>query len=67
MVNSHGRRVGGFGFDVVFHALTGGRSVSIPRSDLARMIDDKIDARYETIFGDGAHLRDGPMPISRQP
>lgn len=51
LVDSLGRRVGGFGVDV-FRALTGGRYVSLPRGDLARMIYHKIDGRYETIFGD---------------
>ena len=51
LVNSLGKRVGGFGVDV-FRALTGGRYVSLPRGDLARMIYHKIDGRCETIFAD---------------
>jgi 2-polyprenyl-6-methoxyphenol hydroxylase-like FAD-dependent oxidoreductase len=50
-VDDRGRRVGGFGVDV-FRALTGGRYVSLPRSELAKLIFDRTDGRCETIFGD---------------
>ncbi|MGH6796055.1 MAG: FAD-binding domain [Methylocella sp.] len=50
-VNAKGRRVGGFGVDV-FRSLTGDRYVSIARSDLAKLIYQKIDGRYEAIFDD---------------
>ncbi len=50
-VNAEGRREGGFGVDI-FRSLTGGRFVSIARSDLAKLIYHKIDGRHETIFGD---------------
>jgi 2-polyprenyl-6-methoxyphenol hydroxylase-like FAD-dependent oxidoreductase len=50
-VNAEGRRVGGFGVDV-FRSLTGGRYVSIARSDLAKLIYHMIDGQCETIFGD---------------
>lgn len=50
-VNAEGRREGGFGVDI-FRSLTGGRFVSIARSDLAKLIYHKIAGRYETIFGD---------------
>jgi 2-polyprenyl-6-methoxyphenol hydroxylase-like FAD-dependent oxidoreductase len=51
LVNSRGRRSGGFKIDV-FRAVTRGRYVSIPRSDLAKNICHKIEGRCETIFGD---------------
>jgi 2-polyprenyl-6-methoxyphenol hydroxylase-like FAD-dependent oxidoreductase len=50
-VDARGRRVGGFGVDV-FRSLTGGRYVSLPRGDLARLIYRKIEGHHETIFGD---------------
>jgi 2-polyprenyl-6-methoxyphenol hydroxylase-like FAD-dependent oxidoreductase len=50
-VDDRGRRVGGFAVDV-FRALTGGRYVSLPRGDLAKLIYDKIEGRCETLFGD---------------
>jgi 2-polyprenyl-6-methoxyphenol hydroxylase-like FAD-dependent oxidoreductase len=50
-VNAEGRREGGFGVDL-FRSLTGGRYVSIARSDLAKLIYHKIDGQSETIFGD---------------
>ena len=51
VVNSHGRRVGGFDVDI-FRQLTRGRYVSIPRSSLSRLIYRKIEGRHEVIFGD---------------
>jgi 2-polyprenyl-6-methoxyphenol hydroxylase-like FAD-dependent oxidoreductase len=51
LVNVHGRRVGGFSGDV-FRRLTNGRYVSIARSELARLLFEKIEGRCETIFGD---------------
>lgn len=51
LVNGRGRRVGGF--DVgLFRAVTRGRYVSIPRSDLAKIIYRKVQGHCETIFGD---------------
>jgi len=50
-VDTKGRRVGGFGTDI-FRSLAGGRFVSLARGDLAKLIYNKIDGRYETIFGD---------------
>jgi 2-polyprenyl-6-methoxyphenol hydroxylase-like FAD-dependent oxidoreductase len=50
-VDTKGRRVGGFGADI-FRSLTGGRFVSLARGDLAKLIYNKIDRRYETMFGD---------------
>ena len=51
LVDTHGRRVGGFSADV-FRRLTNGRYVSIARSELARLLFGKIEGRCETIFGD---------------
>ncbi len=51
LVNGCGRRVGGFKVEV-FRAITQGRYVSIPRSDLAKNIFRKIEGRCETIFDD---------------
>ena len=52
IVDTKGKRVGGFGVDV-FRKLTGGRYVSIARADLAKLIYQKIEHSFETIFGDG--------------
>ena len=51
MVDHNGRRVGGFDA-TVFARLTGGRYVSLQRSDLARLIFERLEGRCETIFGD---------------
>ena len=50
-VDRHGRPVGGFGVDI-FRKLTGGRYVSLQRSDLAALLYHKIGDRCEAIFGD---------------
>ena len=60
LVNECGRRVGGFKLDA-FRTATRGRYVSIPRSDLARIIHQKIEGRCETIFGDSIRaMEQGP-------
>lgn len=51
ILNARGRRIGGFNADV-FRAATLGRFVTISRSDLARIIYQKLEGRCETIFGD---------------
>jgi 2-polyprenyl-6-methoxyphenol hydroxylase-like FAD-dependent oxidoreductase len=51
LVDARGRRIAGFGANV-FRELTGGRYVSLPRSELSRLIHGKIDGRCETIFDD---------------
>ncbi len=51
IVDTKGKRVGGFGVDV-FRKLTGGRYVSIARADLAKLIYQKIERSFETVFGD---------------
>jgi 2-polyprenyl-6-methoxyphenol hydroxylase-like FAD-dependent oxidoreductase len=51
IVNSRGRRIGGFDVDI-FRAATHGRYVTIARSDLARNIYQKVEGHCETVFGD---------------
>jgi len=51
IVGRQGQRVGGFGVEV-FRELTGGRYVSIARSELAELLFDSIVGRCETLFGD---------------
>jgi 2-polyprenyl-6-methoxyphenol hydroxylase-like FAD-dependent oxidoreductase len=48
LVNSEGKRVGGFDVDV-FRRLTDGRYVSLPRGDLAALIYDLIKDRHECL------------------
>jgi 2-polyprenyl-6-methoxyphenol hydroxylase-like FAD-dependent oxidoreductase len=50
-VDRGGRCVGGFGVDV-FRRLTGGRYLTIARSDLAQSIYRAVEGRCEAIFGD---------------
>jgi 2-polyprenyl-6-methoxyphenol hydroxylase-like FAD-dependent oxidoreductase len=52
LVDDRGRRVGGFDA-AVFRELTGGRYVSLARSELARLLYEKIEGRCEVLFGDG--------------
>jgi 2-polyprenyl-6-methoxyphenol hydroxylase-like FAD-dependent oxidoreductase len=51
IINEAGRRVAGFG-TAVFSELTGGRYVTLPRSDLSRFLLAKVRNNIETIFGD---------------
>ncbi len=51
VVDRRGRRIAGFGTRV-FSDVTGGRFVTVSRSDLSRLIFDKIGGATETIFGD---------------
>ena len=51
IVDDHGRRVAGFG-TTVFEELTGGRFVTIGRSDLSRLLFDRARVGTETLFGD---------------
>ncbi len=51
LVDEEGHRVGGFGVEVM-RELTGGRYVSIARSELAQLLFEKIEGRCETLFGD---------------
>jgi 2-polyprenyl-6-methoxyphenol hydroxylase-like FAD-dependent oxidoreductase len=50
-VDDHGRRVGGFGVDV-FRKLTGGRYITLPRSELGEAIYHAIEGRSEFLFDD---------------
>ena len=51
IVDDSGRRAAGFGIKV-FDDLTGGRYVTLGRSDLSRLLFDKIKSEAEVIFGD---------------
>lgn len=51
LVNDRGSRRAGFGIDALRDA-TGGRFVSLPRSDLASIIFDTVKDRVEPIFGE---------------
>jgi 2-polyprenyl-6-methoxyphenol hydroxylase-like FAD-dependent oxidoreductase len=51
IVDGRGRRAAGFGIDV-FNELTGGRFVTLRRSDLSRLLFDRIERHTEFIFGD---------------
>ena len=50
IVNDRGKRVAGFGTRV-FRDLTGGRFVTLGRSDLSRLLFEKIKRTTEVIFG----------------
>jgi 2-polyprenyl-6-methoxyphenol hydroxylase-like FAD-dependent oxidoreductase len=52
LVDTRGRRVAGFGAKV-FRDLTGGRYISLPRSELSRLIFKRIEGRCEALFGNG--------------
>ena len=51
IVDDRGERVAGFGVNV-FNELTGGRFVTLRRSDLSRLLVEKIKGQAEVIFGD---------------
>ncbi|HUO00197.1 MAG TPA: FAD-binding domain [Bradyrhizobium sp.] len=51
IVDDAGRRLAGFGARV-FDELTSGRYVTLQRSDLSRLLFNKIAGRVENIFGD---------------
>ena len=51
IVDDRGERVAGFG-TTVFRELTGGRFVTLRRSDLSRLLFEKIRGGTEVIFGD---------------
>src|SRR5579871_54979 len=51
IVDDAGRRIAGFGTRV-FSELTGGRYVTLQRSDLSRLLFEKVSGRIETIFGE---------------
>ena len=51
IVDNRNKRVAGFGIKVL-RELTGGRFVTLGRSDLSRLLFEKIKATTEVIFGD---------------
>jgi 2-polyprenyl-6-methoxyphenol hydroxylase-like FAD-dependent oxidoreductase len=51
VVGDDGRRLAGFGTRVLSE-LTGGRYVTLRRSDLSRLLIEKVKGRVEIIFGD---------------
>jgi 2-polyprenyl-6-methoxyphenol hydroxylase-like FAD-dependent oxidoreductase len=51
IVGDQGERVSGFGINVL-NELTGGRFVTLRRSDLSRLLVEKIKDQAEVIFGD---------------
>jgi len=51
IVDDRGRRLSGFGVQV-FRELTGGRYITLGRSDLSKLIYDRISRSCEIIFGD---------------
>jgi 2-polyprenyl-6-methoxyphenol hydroxylase-like FAD-dependent oxidoreductase len=51
IVSGRGERLSGFGTKV-FRELTGGRFVTLRRSDLSRLLYDRIETTTEVIFGD---------------
>jgi 2-polyprenyl-6-methoxyphenol hydroxylase-like FAD-dependent oxidoreductase len=51
VVDDHGRRVAGFGAKV-FRELTGGRYVTVARSELSRLLFEKSAGTAEVVFGD---------------
>jgi 2-polyprenyl-6-methoxyphenol hydroxylase-like FAD-dependent oxidoreductase len=51
IVDDCGRRLSGFGVQV-FRELTGGRYITLGRSDLSKLIYDRISRSCEIIFGD---------------
>lgn len=51
IVDDRGERVAGFGTKI-FRELTGGRFVTLGRSDLSRLLFEKIRGTTEVIFGD---------------
>src|SRR5262249_31947169 len=51
IVDENGKRIAGFGTRV-FRELTGGRFVTLGRSDLSRLLFGKVSGVTETIFSD---------------
>lgn len=64
IVGGDGQKVSGFSAEV-FERFTGGRYVSLPRSDLARAIADELDERTELVFGDEiTAIEEGPHDVT---
>lgn len=51
ILNDKGRPAAGFGAEI-FSELTGGRYVTLQRSDLSRLLFEKLGGKVESIFGD---------------
>jgi 2-polyprenyl-6-methoxyphenol hydroxylase-like FAD-dependent oxidoreductase len=51
ILNANGKRISGFGTKV-FGELTGGRYITIGRSDLSRLLFETIKSHTEIVFGD---------------
>jgi 2-polyprenyl-6-methoxyphenol hydroxylase-like FAD-dependent oxidoreductase len=65
IVDDRGRRLSGFGVQV-FRELTNGRYITLGRSDLSKLIYDRISGSCEIIFGDsiaGLHAVDGGVHV----
>ena len=65
IVDDGGRRLSGFGVQV-FRELTGGRYITLGRSDLSKLIYDRISGSCEIIFGDsitGLREADGEVHV----
>jgi 2-polyprenyl-6-methoxyphenol hydroxylase-like FAD-dependent oxidoreductase len=65
IVDDGGRRLSGFGVQV-FRGLTGGRYVTLGRSDLSKLIYDRISGSCDIIFGDsisGLREADGEVHV----
>jgi 2-polyprenyl-6-methoxyphenol hydroxylase-like FAD-dependent oxidoreductase len=74
IVDNHGKRITGIDAGV-FRELTGGRYVTLPRSDLSRLLFEKVKDTTEIIFGDeiiglheqpdGVLVKSGTLPERR--
>ena len=65
IVNDQGRRLSGFGVEV-FRELTNGRYITLGRSDLSKLIYDRINGSCEIVFGDsitGLHAVDDEVHV----
>ena len=65
IVDDGGRRLSGFGVEV-FRELTDGRYITLGRSDLSKLIYDRISGSCEIIFGDsitGLREADGEVHV----
>ena len=66
IVDDSGRRLSGFGGEL-FRELTGGRYITLGRSDLSKLIYDRISGSCEIIFGDSiAGLREAGAEVHVQ-
>ena len=66
IVDDSGRRLSGFGGEL-FRELTGGRYITLGRSDLSKLIYDRISGSCKIIFGDSiAGLREAGAEVHVQ-